>query len=214
MQTIDNQKEYWNKVASVKTFTHPLDEKMLLNYITKKDKILDYGCGYGRIVKLLKETGFENVLGVDTSTELVNRGNTENQLTLQAINSVEEIAKLPNQFDCILVFAVLTCIPSNHGQRELINKLHSKLSDKGYLYISDYYLQDDVSEIGRYEYFNRDSENYGVFSLPEGATFRHHTQEWIKTLLASFRIVEEKRIDVKTMNGHSAKAFQLIAQKK
>jgi hypothetical protein len=61
---------------------------------------------------------------------------------------------------------------------------------------------------------NGDKDNYGVFTLPEGATFRHHTREWIAELLTDFKIMEERAVAVRTMNGHIAEAFQIVAMRK
>ena len=77
----------------------------------------------------------------------------------------------------------------------------------------DDYLQDNEVSKSRYTYFNNDLDNFGVFTLPEDATLRHHTKEWIATLVKDFTIEKENIIAVKTMNGNSAAAFQLIVQK-
>lgn len=106
----------------------------------------------------------------------------------------------------------MTCIPSKSGQKELINILKNKLAPNGLLYISDYYLQDNRSEVKEYKNLDEDTNNYGVFTLPEGAAFRHHTREWIMELQEEFKLVSEKIVDVKTMNGHTAKAFQIVAK--
>jgi len=111
------------------------------------------------------------------------------------------------------LFAVLTCIPANEGQRQLVEILHQRLRPGGFLYISDYYLQDNTNEVKQYYSLQDDPDNYGVFSLPEGVVFRHHTKEWIKELLQDFEMVTEKMIPVTTMNGHTAEAFQLLARK-
>ena len=83
--SIDNQNEYWNEVAEQKTFTHPIDITMLDKYLNMQSRILDFGCGYGRIVKELSDLGFENVVGYDTSKALVDRGRRENNLALYHI---------------------------------------------------------------------------------------------------------------------------------
>ena len=129
------------------------------------------------------------------------------------INHPLELPVQNDSIDCVLLFAVLTCIPSNAGQIELLNMLYSKLKKGGIIYISDYYLQHNSKEVDRYQYLNNSSDNYGVFSLPEGATFRHHTREWIMELTQNYNILFEKPIEVKPMNGHLASAFQLIGQK-
>jgi SAM-dependent methyltransferase len=210
---LDNQKEYWNEVAEIKTFTHPIDIKILNRFLNKQSQIVDFGCGYGRIVKQLTDLGFENVSGFDTSRELVARGKAENNLTLYHIENPTDLKLEDNSVDCIILFAVLTCIPSNEGQNNLIQLLCSKLKKGGIIYISDYYIQENSAEVERYEYLNGDKNNFGVFRLPEGATFRHHTKEWIQTLTAAFKILLENPLIVKTMNGNSADAFQIIGRK-
>lgn len=210
---IDNQSEYWDNVAALKTFTHPLDLPFLNSFLPKDSKILDYGCGYGRVVKALSDNRFENVLGFDTSEELIRRGKKDGDLNLFHIEYPKDLPIQDNSLDCIILFAVLTCIPSNKGQMELLKLLYSKLKTGGIIYISDYYLQKDSKEMKDYQYLDNDLNNFGVFSLPEGATFRHHTYEWIAELTKDFKILFEKPIDVMTMNGHKAKGFQIIGQR-
>lgn len=211
--SIDNQKEYWNEVAEVKTFTHPVDITIIDQYLNRQSKILDFGCGYGRIIKELSDLGFENMVGYDTSKALIDRGRRKHNLPIYYIDDSLNLPVNDNSVDCILLFAVLTCIPSNKGQAELIKMLYSKLKTGGIIYISDYYLQDNSVEVGRYSYLNDDPNNFGVFSLPEGATFRHHTKEWLAELTKDFDVLMKKPIIVMTMNGHPASGFQLIGQK-
>ncbi len=210
---IDNQKEYWDKVAEKKEFTHPLDLQLIKKYFRKNDRILDYGCGYGRVVLQLIKQGFKNVMGFDTSLELIKRGTVDEDFPIYFIESYNALPIGDEELDSVILFAVLTCIPSNKGQKTLIEYLRSKLKSGGILYLSDYYLQTDSKEMERYEFLNGDEENYGVFTLNEGVIFRHHSEKWIKELIKDFDIIEEKIIDVITMNGHKAKGFQIIAKK-
>jgi len=209
---IDNQKEYWDKVAQQKTFTHPIDIRLLLEYVAIDGTIIDYGCGYGRIVQALSEAGFSNITGYDTSVELINRGK-QTHLPVYHIDHLSALPVKDNSVDAFLLIAVLTCIPSNAGQVELMRQLHLKLKPGGIVYISDYYLQENEVSKSRYTFFNNDPNNDGVFTLPEGATLRHHTNAWMKELLKNFSVRQENAIEVKTMNGNSASAFQLIVQK-
>jgi len=210
---INNQSSYWDSVADVKTFTHPVDVPLLSAHLRKDAVIADYGCGYGRVVQMLCDAGFTNVQGYDTSAELIARGKREGVTGLKHIVTPNDLPLLPATVDCILLFAVLTCIPGNDGQDALVKLLHSKLKPGGLLYVSDYYLQPASGEMERYESLNGDDMNYGVFSLPEGATFRHHTPEWIRELFADFSLVHDVRVPVRTMNGADAEAFQLLLRK-
>ncbi|HMC84099.1 MAG TPA: class I SAM-dependent methyltransferase [Chitinophagaceae bacterium] len=214
MSSINNQQEYWDSVAATKTFTHPLDAELVNNYFKKNFRILDYGSGYGRLTNEFYTEGFVNITGVDTSSALIKRGTgLFPGLNFLHIDEPPALKSFDNNYDAVVLFAVLTCIPSNAGQKDLINILSNRLKKGGFLYISDYYLQKDRLEVGEYGYFNNDLTNYGVFSLPEGAMFRHHTKQWIKELLKDLEIVSEKIIPVKTMNGHPAEAFQILVRK-
>lgn len=214
MENIDNQYAYWDSVANSKTFTHPIDIARVEKLVAKAASILDYGCGYGRLTNELYQSGYTNIIGVDTSAELIKRGKSLFPvLDLREIESPLALPVKDGSVDLVLLFAVITCIPSNQGQQELVKLLRDKLAPGGLLYISDYYLQDDQSEVKAYGYLNDDPGNYGVFTLPEGATFRHHTKEWIAELLQDFEPVSEEMVEVKTMNGHSAQAFQIIVRK-
>ncbi len=208
------QQQYWNKVANEKTFTHPLNISLLEKFVSKQSCIVDYGCGYGRIVKDLNDSGFKDVKGFDFSIELIKRGNKNGVENIFQFESAIDLPIENNSVDCFLLFAVLTCITENTNQVELIETLYSKLKKGGIIHISDYYLQTNSAEVNRYEYLNEDKENYGVFQLADSAVFRHHTKDWIKYLLKDFQLIQENLIEVKTMNGNSAGAFQLIAMKK
>lgn len=200
-------------MANSKTFTHPIDPVWLQRYFDNNEILVDFGCGYGRVVLELQQAGFLQVKGFDTSIELINRGTAHHSLPIFYIESPDALPIEDQSVDGIFLFAVLTCIPGNAAQEALIKMLYNKLKPGGKLYISDYRLQENQDEVGRYGYLNDDPNNYGVFSLPEGATFRHHTREWFGTLFQPFTILEEQLVTVFTMNGHPATACQFLVQK-
>jgi SAM-dependent methyltransferase len=209
---IDNQQPYWNRVANVKSFTHPLDLGVLRRFCSEAGRVLDFGCGYGRLVRELNAAGYANVVGYDTSKNLIRRGQKEG---LDSIHFIESAADLPvedGSLDAVLIFAVLTCIPSNEGQRALIDLLARKLKPGGIVYVSDYFLQADRLANKGYRCLNDDPLNDGVFTLAEGATFRHHSRAWIAELFGAFECKLEVEIEVLTMNGHVSQAFQQVWQ--
>jgi SAM-dependent methyltransferase len=64
---------YWETAGAAKTFTHPLHPEWLAG-MGRSARVLDYGCGYGRVMAELGHHGFEDVLGVDISAALIERG--------------------------------------------------------------------------------------------------------------------------------------------
>lgn len=116
----DMQSQYWDKVAGIKTFTHPLDLELLESYILKDSSIVDYGCGYGRLVDILNNEGYTCVVGYDTSLALIKRGINSGVMNLKHLGDSGTMCEEDNSIDCILLFAVLTCIPNNRTQEKLI----------------------------------------------------------------------------------------------
>jgi SAM-dependent methyltransferase len=210
---INNQNQYWDSVAWKKTFTHPLNIEVFRDHVTSESRILDYGCGYGRTVNDLLSYGYTNVVGIDSSLLMIERGHRMYpHLDLQVLPA-SGLSYADESFDAVLLFAVLTCIPTNKGQQDLLQNLIRLLRPGGLLYISDYYLQEDDRNRQRYERFATEFDVYGVFRLPEGTILRHHSVEWIETLTSEFRVIHLSEITVSTMNESLAKGFQYVGKK-
>jgi SAM-dependent methyltransferase len=211
---INNQTDYWNKVAREKEFTHPINMPLLRTHLPLSSKILDYGCGYGRACQQLAAEGYVNIVGVDSSAEMIQRGRERYPgLSLEVLPS-SGLDYPDYSFDAVLLIAVLTCIPTNSGQQSLLEKLQRILQPKGVIYISDYILQDDERNQQRYQQNAVEFGTYGVFRLPEGAVVRHHSIDWIHTLISGLETLDLSYPEVITMNGNSAKAFQYLGSKR
>jgi len=211
---LDNQKAYWDSVAAEKIFTHPVRPDVLRDMVPLKSRILDCGCGYGRTCSELADSGYRDIVGVDTSAEMIRRGLALYPgLSLQHIDS----GGLPfpdNEFDACILFAVLTCVPTDRGQTALISELHRVVRSGGIIYLSDYPLQGDDRNNERYDAFEAVYGARGVFRLADGCVVRHHAMSWIYELLSQFDIVQEETGEVSTMNGNAAKIFQIVAKKR
>ena len=210
---INNQNQYWDSVAWEKTFTHPLNIDMFRNHVTTESRILDYGCGYGRTVDELLNHGYPNVVGIDSSPLMIERGHRMYPYLDLQVLPASGLSYPDESFDAVLLFAVLTCVPTNEGQRRLINSLTRVLRPGGLLYISDYYLQEDERNRVRYERFAAEFDVYGVFRLPEGTILRHHSVEWIEALMSEFRLIHLSEMTVSTMNESLARGFQYMGKK-
>jgi SAM-dependent methyltransferase len=60
---LDLQMHYWNAVGPTKSFAHPVNIPNLRRWVAPTSRILDYGCGYGRALGILKDNGYTE-LGV------------------------------------------------------------------------------------------------------------------------------------------------------
>jgi SAM-dependent methyltransferase len=205
---LNSQYEYWNTTGTQKSFAHPLNLRRVRQWMSDEGCLLDFGCGYGRVLGELYKEGYDKLIGLDFSPAMIAAARA--QYPEIAFEQIESLTiPLPDaSVDGVLLFSVLTCIPTDEGQRELLREVNRVLSRGGLLYISDLWLQTDERNLARYERDEQKYGIYGVFDLPEGVTVRHHDPKWIETLTSDFTTVALDEIEVVTMNGNPAKAFQ------
>lgn len=215
MDALERQQRYWETTGATKTFSHPIHAEWLAE-TSRASRVLDYGCGYGRTMTELHDLGFAQVTGADISSALITRGRQARpDLRFELIDSPPRLNHPAESFDVIVLFAVLTCVPDDHAQRELITEVHRLLAPGGLLYLSDLTMQPDQRSHRRYAaYTERLHAPYGVFTTDDGATCRHHDVEHLRNLLADFHIAGERQIKVPTMNGNRATAMQLLARRR
>ena len=214
MANLDQQIDYWNDVGPAKTFNHPVNIERLSQYLTPDSGILDFGCGYGRALGVLFEHGYQNLIGFDPAPAMVDAARARYpDISFQELANPPALELADESVDASLLFSVLTCVPSDEGQRTLVQEIQRVLKPGGLLYISALWLQTD--ERNRERYLRDESKYgaYGIFDLPEGVTVRHHDPCWIEELTRGFQTVALDNIEVRTMNGNPAKAFQWFGLK-
>ena len=176
--------------------------------------VLDYGCGRGRLCGELAQRGFQQLTGVDYSREMIDAAKREHPALDFLVVDGETLPFADARFDAVLLFAVLTCIPSGAAQRRLIAEVNRVLRPGGLLLISDYPLQTDARNVARYDAYVQESGDpaaYGTFRLPDGGLVRHHRHDWFSSLLAGWSSEPEVTFDATTMNGNPARIVQIWA---
>jgi SAM-dependent methyltransferase len=211
---LDRQLHYWDTEGTRKVFGHPLNFERVSQWLSRESRILDFGCGYGRLLGELFKVGYRNLVGFDFSPAMIAAARARfPEIEFSVLESSE--IRLPQEsVDCALLFSVLTCVPTDDGQQALVAELHRVLRPGGLLYISDLWLQSDERNLTRYARDEAKYGKYGVFDLPEGVTVRHHDPAWIATLTSDFEQVALDEIEVVTMNHNPAQAFQWFGLKK
>lgn len=204
----NDQSPYWNRVAELKTFTHPLRQDWLEGRVARDGAWLDYGCGYGRNCRELESRGWPNTTGVDFSSAMLERAQREHPSgTYRLAKELDEA----QQFDVVLLFAVWTCIPEEEQLSALMGRVRRLLRPGGLLYLSDMLLQEDERYRARYRASAH--EPWGCFELEEGARLRHFDLDSIETHLRGFECLEFEPFEVTTMNGNAARAFQFLGRR-
>ncbi len=130
------QKEYWNGVSGKKEFTTPFQAEEFSKYVKKDSYILDVGCGYGRTLDELYHNGYRNLIGIDFSSGMIERGKQKFPYLDLRVKEDTEIALPDASVDAVILFAVLTCIWTNEEQEQFIQQLGRglrKASEKEYI---------------------------------------------------------------------------------
>ena len=214
MIELDRQLDYWDREGPKKSFGHPLNLQRLTEQLSPDSLIVDFGCGYGRSLGELFDSGYRNLIGFDFSPAMIAAARERfPQIRFDPLHG--PTCPLNNESaDAVLLFSVLTCVPTDNGQRAIIEELQRVLKPGGLLYISDLWLQSDARNVERYKRDHPKYGTYGVFDLPEGVTVRHHDPKWIETLTSDFDLLALDHIDVITMNGNPAQGFQWFGVKR
>jgi SAM-dependent methyltransferase len=213
MRDVASQRSYWDSVARRKRFSHPLRLEWLGQYLDTCSRVVDYGCGYGRTLAEIAQAGYQNVVGVDFSAAMLTRCRQEFPQSKLVRNDGRTLPFRSDSLDAVLLFATLTCIPRDEAQRALMAEVERVLRPGGLLYISDLLLNEDARNRERYEQYAEVYGAFGVFELPEGVVVRHHSEEWIEELTASFARLQYEPFSVTTMNGNKSAAFQYLGRK-
>ena len=213
MVDLNSQLEYWDTEGTRKSFAHPLNLVRVSQWLSTDGRILDFGCGYGRSLGELFNAGYRDLIGFDFSPAMIQAARARfPEITFEELQS-STIPLPDSSVDGALLFSVLTGVPTDDGQRAILAELRRVLRPGGLLYISDLWLQHDERNLSRYARDEAKYGTYGVFDLPEGVTVRHHDPKWIETLTSDFNMVALDHIEVVTMNGNPARAFQWFGLK-
>lgn len=207
------QKEYWDSVSDTKVFSTPFQIEEFSKHVEKNQNIVDVGCGYGRTLKELYNYGYKNLIGIDFSKGMIERGRKELPNVDFRVKENSKIDMPDNSVDAVILFAVLTCIIKNEEQEELMSEIYRILKPNGVVYINDFLLNDDERNLNRYKKFENKYGQYGVFELPEGAIVRHHSKDRIHKLLKNFNVIKFEDLTFTTMNGNKSNGFYCFAKK-
>lgn len=114
----------WDSVANSVQFNLEISKTDLVRIIPFQSKILDFGCGYGRISDFLSSIGYRNFVGVDNSKEMITRGASEYPNLDLRYNNSNSLPFPDSDFDAVLTCAVFTCIDDLEVRKTVFSNLN------------------------------------------------------------------------------------------
>jgi ubiquinone/menaquinone biosynthesis C-methylase UbiE len=106
---------------------------------SKRPKVLDAGCGWGRYLKRLQTSYIKNIemIGIDIDSLSLSYGKTLNRQVDFTKSDVQALPFNDQIFDLVLCNAVIHEIKTSLGREQLIQEFSRILKPQGMLYISD-----------------------------------------------------------------------------
>lgn len=145
LQIIAENKKSYNAIASDFDVTRQIawpEFELLLHYIKEGSRVLDIGCGNGRLFSFLNRRLPDSLqyVGVDQSEELIKIAGKNN---LDADFYVADVLNLPFQdgeFDIVAGIAFLHHIPSQELREKCLKEIYRVLSPGGILFLTNWNL--------------------------------------------------------------------------
>lgn len=146
---VERVRGYFNEVGTVQHYAKAVanvglweSEKLLFNrYFSRKDKLLDLGCGAGRASIGLWEEGFESVLGTDLAESMV----LESREIAECLGcpfhfqreDATDLSFGDGSFDgVVFAFNGLMQIPDRQVRRQALQHIYRVLKDGGHFIFS------------------------------------------------------------------------------
>lgn len=220
--------KFWSRAAKGGTdsfklpvsFQDPVNTAEFSKYVNTADPILDFGCGYGRVTNILYQYGYQNIIGIDFSQDMVNRGKEEYPHLKDKLKILQSnYTSLPfadDSFSAITVFTVLNAIPTQAELEKLFQEFRRVLKPGGILYIYEFMITTLEKDVVRYKKFQEEhakqNHPYGLFKITSGAIIRHFPKETIENLMSGFKILWHDQHPFVSMSGNPCLHGQWISQ--
>lgn len=129
--------QFWNEAGEEHDFIinyayYPFT--VLKKYLEKNNKILEIGCGTGRVLKGLHNEGY-NIVGFDYDIGALKSINKRKNYPV-FLGNVLDIPAKKETFDAVLCFGVITCIEEEKNIERSLNEIKRVLRKDGILITS------------------------------------------------------------------------------
>jgi len=170
--------------------------KEVLSLLGKKHKILDYGCGPGRVGQTLSEN--QELTGVDISYEAIKLAKEQDSKSQYFHNTEYKIRE--EYYDAVMLNFVLCCIDDAKEMIELLTQIRYELKNKGQLIILEALPEIRKQKFKKiYNRFPREGEKIKVTLKGMSRTFYDHywSEKALETFLriAGFEDINQLEID-------------------
>ena len=198
--------------------TSPFSEKVF-DFIPKGGRVLDLGCGNGRISKIIKEHGYQTY-GVDVNAEAIASAQADPDLANIEFSVQDGTATnyANESFDAVIEQAVLACMEKS-DRPVVLTEVRRILKSGGIFSMAEFGIGENLKE--RYESDALISGEYGTVIVKgkedgsKSLRSHHFSKEELEALIknAGFEIVQSAHPNFITRSGNEHPGHQYIVRK-
>lgn len=186
------------------------DLEFIADYVKDGDKILDYGCGNGRLLEILKGKKI-SYTGVDISGKLIGLANQKykgKNIKFEKISSQDSLSFPDNYFNDVISVAVFHHFPLNYAKK-IAEELFRITNKKGHVILTIWNLKQE-----RFGNFMKQESGdlYIPFKNNEGKIFRRYHNLFTKRDIGE--IFSKAGFKIKKLEIVNGKNILLIGEKK
>lgn len=156
-------KDDYNRIADKFSSTRGYLSNDLLELrelASKGEKILDLGCGNGRLSEVLKENDIDYI-GIDNSREMIKIAKEKYPKEKFILSDALRLPFKNNTFNKVFSLSVIQHIPSVELRIKFFKEAYRVLESNGKLIVTSWYF--DQNKIKKYSKQNQELENGDIF---------------------------------------------------
>ncbi len=222
LKILKDNKITWDKIAKEFDLTRKInwpELKNLRGYAKSHDKVLDLGCGNGRLIELLKDRKIDYT-GIDNSKELIGLAKEKHLNQKFLVGDALNLPFKDNSFDLIYSIAVLHHIPSKKLRIKFLKEAQRVLKKDGRIVLTVWNLwqRKYIRLIVKYsllKLIDKSKLDFGDLYIPWQNKYQRYHHAFRKKELANlFKKAGFKIEKVKYLKRGSKKTNILIIAKK
>ena len=192
----------WDRLADRWISTFPIDQLRLAEILRKCNRVMDYGCGDGRVTAELLGLGFDHIAGADASKKMCEiAANRMPHVEISWITNPRMSIPVSVKYDALLLVGVLSSVVPAIERKELILRLYRLLRRGGVLIVADFGRSVEPYYVARYT--QPLIEDY-TFKTAEGLLIHHFDMKELLDLLSQWFDVQ-LTITVSATTSHGNK---------
>ncbi len=194
--------DIWSGVAPNIAFSPTACIPELANVVQPQARVVEIGCGYGRVCRDLCDYGFSDVTGYDVSTAMIERGNLEFPELALRHYSEAPIPEQDGSVDAVVCCALLTSIPNSEERRIVLQECFRLLRVGGILHLVEFTQSENRSYAG-------DGSFYSGLGIP----MIHLSMDQLMGELHSFQTITVQCIECRSVSGSKENAIAYQGKK-